>query len=112
MATITAPQKTIPGPHALPLLSWRTNLLKLYREPFTYLRWLHDTYGDVVTLAHGEPSYICAFGPTNNFYLLSNPDLFVPNASVFQKLPKDTALGRLFFYNLSLMTGEHHKQQR
>ena len=50
MATSTVPQQTLPGPSALPLLGNGANLLKLFRDPCTYSRWLHDTYGDVVAM--------------------------------------------------------------
>jgi hypothetical protein len=33
-------------------------MLKLFRDPCTYSRWLHDTYGDVVAMAHGMPMRI------------------------------------------------------
>jgi hypothetical protein len=54
MATSTVPQQTLPGPSALPLLGNGANLLKLFRDPCTYSRWLHDTYGDVVAMAYGQ----------------------------------------------------------
>ena len=56
MATRTVPQRTLPGPSALPLLGRWANMLKLFRDPCTYSRWLHDTYGDVVAMAHGDPA--------------------------------------------------------
>jgi len=87
-------------------------MLKFYRNPFSYLRWLHETYGDIVALAQGDPSYVFAFGPELNYQLLTNPDLFENSAALVARLPKDTALGRMFFNNLSLMTGEKHKQHR
>ena len=112
MATITVPRQTIPGPHALPLLGWRANMLKMFLNPFTYLRHLHEQYGDVVALAQGDPSRVVAFGPALNFQLLSNPDLFETSASAFVKIPKDTPLGRLMLNGLPVMNGEKHKQHR
>ncbi len=112
MATISVPQQTIPGPRALPLLGWRANMVKLYLNPFAYLRQLHNTYGDVVALARGDSSIVLAFGPAMNFRLLANPDLFEVGAEPWIKLPKDTALGRLMRNNLTLMNGEKHKQDR
>lgn len=76
MATITVPQQTIPGPRALPLLGWLANMVKLYLNPFAYLRQLRDTYADVDALARGDSSMVLAFGPAVNFRLLANPDLF------------------------------------
>jgi cytochrome P450 len=112
MATITTTQRTIPGPSALPLVGRWANLLKLFSTPWTYSRWLHDTYGDVVALAHGDPTYVFAFGPAFNFHLLSQPALFEVGKGTILKMPKDTAWGRIQFYNLLNMNGEHHKQQR
>ena len=112
MARITVPQPTIPGPSALPLLGKWANMLKLFRDPCTYSRWLHDTYGDVVAMAHGDPSYVFAFGPALNFHLLSQPALFEVGKGTILKVSKDTAWGRLLFYNLLNMNGEHHKLQR
>ena len=110
-ATIVA-SRTIPGPHALPVLGGQINLLKIFLNPFTYLRQWHDRYGDLVALAQGKPSKVLAFGPALNLQLLSNPDLFETGASTFVKLPEDTALGRLSLNNLTTMNGEKHKQQR
>jgi cytochrome P450 len=87
-------------------------MLKLFRDPCTYSRWLHDTYGDVVTLAHGDPTYIFAFGPALNFHLLSQPTLFEVGKGKILKGTKDTALGRLLLSNLLNMNGEQHKLHR
>ncbi len=117
MATRTVPQRTLPGPSALPLLGSGANMFKLFRDSCTYSRWLHDTYGDVVAMAHGDPAYVFAFGPALNLHLLSQPTLFEvgipPRIGKFLKVPpKDTAWGRLFLHNLLTMNGEHHKRQR
>ncbi len=112
MATRTVSQPTIPGPSALPLLGSWGNMLKLFRDPCTYSRWLHDTYGDVVAMAHGDPAYVFAFGPALNFHLLSQPTLFEAGKQKLYKVPKDTAWGRLLSYNLLNMNGEHHKLHR
>lgn len=112
MTTRTVPQQTLPGPSALPLLGSGANLLKLFRDPCTYSRWLHDTYGDVVAMAQGDPTYVFAFGPALNFQLLSQPALFEAGKGKILKGAKDTALGRLLLYNLLNMNGEHHKLHR
>lgn len=112
MATRTVPQQTIPGPSALPLLGSSANMLKLFRDPCTYSRWLHDTYGDVVAMAQGDPTYVFAFGPALNFQLLSQPTLFEVGKGKILKGTKDTALGRLLLSNLLNMNGEHHKLHR
>jgi cytochrome P450 len=112
MATIMTTKHPIPGPHALPLLDWRANLIKVYMNPFTYLPWLHQTYGDVVALSQGHPRYVCAFGSEMNFRLLANPDLFVTSVAPMIRLQKETAIGRLFYHGLPLQKGERHKQHR
>jgi cytochrome P450 len=111
MATLATTRTSIPGPRGLPLLGGRANLLKLFHNPFAYLCWLYDTYGDVVALAQGDPSYVFAFGPELNHQLLANPDVF-ENGMGLLRLPKDTGLRRLFMNNLAVMNGAHHKQQR
>ncbi len=112
MTTITTAQRTIPGPSALPLVGRWANMLKLFSTPCTYSRWLHDTYGDVVAMKRDDPTYVFAFGPAFNFQLLSQPALFEVGKGKILKMPKDTAWGRLQYYNLLNMNGEHHKQQR
>ncbi|MBJ8009694.1 Cytochrome P450 [Bacillus mycoides] len=103
-------QKSIPGPKSI--FGWRMNMIRFYRSPFMYSRWLHDTYGKVVTLGQGKkPSYVFAFGPELNEQILTNPDLFKVSSSLV-KIPKDSLLGRMFFNNLIMMTGEKHKQHR
>lgn len=112
MTTINATQQIIPGPSTLPIFGRWANMLKLFSTPCTYSRWLHDTYGDVVAMAHGDPKYVFAFGPAYNFHLLSQPALFEAGKGSLLKMPKDTAWGRIQYYNLLNMNGEHHKQQR
>lgn len=112
MATVVAPRQAIPGPHALPLLNWRANMLKLYLSPFKYLSWLHSTYGDLVALAEGNAAYVCAFGPKLNFQLLTDPHTFGTGDSSIIKFRKNTAFGRMMETNLPQMNGEKHKQHR
>jgi cytochrome P450 len=87
-------------------------MLKLYQNPFKYLRWLHDTYGDLVTLAQGNASYVCAFGPALNFQLLTDPHLFGVGDTELVKIRKDTTFGKLMTFNLPQMNGEKHRQHR
>src|SRR5262249_809927 len=60
----------------------------------------------------GDPTYVFAFGPALNFHLLSQPTLFEAGKGTILKMPKDTAWGRIQFYNLLNMNGEHHKLHR
>lgn len=110
----TTTKQAISGPRALPLVSWRAGMVQLYIRPFSYLRHMHDTYGDIVALDRHDPSYLLAFGPEYNFRMLSNPDLFqvMDDNGRLVKIPRGTALARLTFNNLTRMNGEHHRQQR
>ena len=112
MATVTLPTASIPGPRGLPLIGGRMGLLALLTSPFGRLRRLHDAYGDLVALARGDSSFVAAFGPELNHAVLSRPDMFIGQANSLLRLPKDSAMERLFFNNLPTMNGEHHKQQR
>jgi cytochrome P450 len=112
MTTHTLSQRPIPGPRAFPLLGKQANLLRFYRNPFRLLRSLHATYGDVVALAQGDTSFVFAFGPEMNHQLLAQPELFENGTGPLIRLPKNTAVERLFAQNLAVMNGAHHKQQR
>ncbi|SRR5581483_8516357 len=112
MATNAVSQKTLPGPFALPLFGRGANMARMFVDLWTNTRRLHDTYGDVVALAQGDPTYIFAFGPALNFQLLSQPALFLGGKEKIMKGMKDPLLRRLFLPNLLNMNGERHKQQR
>lgn len=112
MTTHTLARHPIPGPRAFPLLGKQANLLRFYRNPFRLLRSLHATYGDVVALAQGDTSFVFAFGPELNHQLLAQPELFENGTGPLLRLPKNTAVERLFAQNLAVMNGAHHKQQR
>lgn len=102
--------KRIPGPRSL--FGWKMNMLRFYRNPFTYSKWLHEEYGKLVALGHGKkPTYVFAFGPEYNQQILSNPDLFQISSSLL-KVPEESLLGKMFYNNLILMTGEKHKKHR
>ncbi|USK33163.1 cytochrome P450 [Bacillus sp. F19] len=103
-------RKSIPGPRSL--FGWKINMLRFYRNPFTYSRWLHDTYGNIVALGQGKkPSYVFAFGPEFNQQILTDPDLFQISSSLLN-VPEESLLGKMFYNNLILMTGEKHKKHR
>jgi cytochrome P450 len=112
MATNTLVQRPIPGPRALPLLGGKVNLLRFFGNPFRMMRRLHGAYGDVAALAHGDLSFVFAFGPALNHQLLAQPELFTVGTGPLIQLPKGTATQRLFTQNLTVMNGAHHKQQR
>ncbi|QBD80850.1 cytochrome P450 [Ktedonosporobacter rubrisoli] len=112
MATGVASQKALPAASALPLVGKWANIFKISNEPCTYSRWLYDTYGSIVSLAPGDPSWVVAFGSEFNFQLLSQPALFELRKGKILNVPEGTSLRRLFITNLLDMNGEHHKQQR
>jgi len=105
-------QQSMPGPSAFPLLGGKANMLKLYSDPYTFLRSMHETYGDIVALTRGDHSNVFVFSPELNLQVLAHPSLFQVDEGTFVKWPKETALGRLMLNNIITMNGEHHKQQR
>ena len=113
MTTTATTHRALPGPRGLPVIGGRAGLLTLFGNPFGHLRRLYATYGDMVALAAGDPSYVVAFGPRLNQQLLAHADVFENSAGpFFARLPKDTALGRLLVNNLPVMNGAPHRQQR
>jgi cytochrome P450 len=112
MAAVPVTPQRVPGPRGLPLLGGRANMLTLLRQPFKYMRHLHDTYGNVVGLAAGDASQVMVFGPAMNFQVLSNPELFHGGTKSFYPTPKGSSMERLSANNLIQMNGEHHMQQR
>jgi hypothetical protein len=99
MTTHTLAQRPIPGPRAFPLLGKQAKMLRFYRNPFRLLRSLHATYGDVVALTQGDPSFVFAFGPELNHQLLAQPELFENGTGPLIRLSKNTAVERLFAQN-------------
>ncbi|MDQ3930389.1 MAG: cytochrome P450, partial [Chloroflexota bacterium] len=109
------PLADVPGPGALPLLGWRSNMLSLLRDPINYMLWLHHTYGDVVALPHGKPRFVFVFSPEYNRQVLSDQMLFyngeVNSPSSPVKLPPGSAAVRLFS-GITTRNGAKHIQQR
>lgn len=113
MTAYTPSARSIPGPRRLSLIGGPAHLLRLYRDPFGFLRQLHATYGEVVALAAGDPSYVFVFGPDLNRQVLAHADRFENTVGpFFARLPRQTTLGRLLVNNLPVMNGDHHHQQR
>ena len=44
---------SVPGRKPVPILGWRGNVLRYFRNPIAYLMDLHQRYGDVVCLVEG-----------------------------------------------------------
>jgi len=78
----------IPGPEPMPILGWRGNLLRHFRNPIRSMREMRERHGDVVCLAKGgnQPlimvppggptSTVFAFGPVSNKAVLGQPNVF------------------------------------
>jgi cytochrome P450 len=112
MTTYALPSTALPGPRGIPVIGARANFLRLYQNPYRYMRQLYETYGDVVGLARGDTSYVFVFGPKLNHDVLANASLYQNGPGPIVRLPKGSVLERLFLNNLAVMNGAHHKQQR
>ncbi len=115
MTAIPLRAAAIPGPREWPGLGWRTHFLPLLRDPLTTMQRLQRRYGDVVALAHGDPSWIFVFAPEDNRQVLSDPAHFyngdVRGANSPLHLPPDSAALRLFA-GLTVMNGAEHLAAR
>lgn len=102
-----------PGPHPIPLLGSRGNLLLFMRNPIEYMLNLSRKYGEVVSLTRRTTEYVFAFSPEYNQQVLSNTSLFhnLDASSSPLRIPKNSALSRLFA-GLTQMNGVRHKHQR
>lgn len=82
----------IPGPKPVPLLGWRANVLRHFRNPLAAMVEMRQKWGDVVCLVRGgnEPlvlrpldhpsSTVFAFGAENNRQVLTQPNVFESDA--------------------------------
>ncbi|UHA73738.1 cytochrome P450 [Paenibacillus sp. 481] len=102
----------IPGPRGWPLLGWRGNTLRFFRQPFSYSQHLYHTYGEIVSLARGSTASLFAFGPEMNNQIFTNPALYEVRPNKLFRVPPNTPLGKITRNNLLMMNGEKHKQQR
>lgn len=108
----------LPGPAPTPVLGWRGNLVRFFRDPIDYLDGLAGGgHGDLVTFARGmdrgllrpgksSPGAVLALGPSHNQTVLTRP-AFAP----LLLAPKTPSLARLQS-GLLWMHGDKHKQQR
>ena len=108
----TLPTK-IPGPRPVPLLGRYSNLIPFVHNPVAYMRYLYQTYGEIVALARGMPEFIFVFGPEYNQQVLGNTALFYARDtnSLPVQMPANSSLVRLFA-GLHQMNGAKHEQQR
>jgi cytochrome P450 len=101
----------IPGPRAMPLLGWRGNYVRYFRNPIVSIQKLHETYGSVVAFLENEPEWVFAFGPDHNRQLLTNADLFSVKL-LFLPTPEDSAIRRLCAGLLNMDGDLHHRQRQ
>lgn len=110
MATAMLASPVVPGPPPLPMVGWRGNLVRFFRDPVAYLRTVHRAYGDVAALVEGDSRRLFVFGPEYNEQLLRNTAAF-HRVGFTVDGPEDSALHRLGF-GLVSMNAELHREQR
>lgn len=114
MAAGTISATTIPGPAALPGVGGTINSVRVARDPMVGLQRLYDRYGPVASVARGQTRTVCVFSPELNRQVLSADDGFhTIDANSFPvRLPKGSAIERLWDNGLLQQNGLRHKQQR
>lgn len=110
MATITLSTPKIPGPPGLPLMGWRSNIMRLFEFPSRYLRTIHQNYGEVVGITDNDTSFVFAFHPDHNRQILTDTDTFWTRDE-FIRIPPNSALKRVGA-GLFSMNGDKHKVHR
>lgn len=106
----TATDAHIPGPRPMRIAGRLGNTVRFFRDPFSYLRAIHQAYGPIAAFIENTPHWVFALGPEYNRYLLTNPDIFYSNLA-FLSAPPDSALQHLTAGLLS-MNGDQHKCHR
>jgi cytochrome P450 len=103
-----------PGPTQWPVVGIYARILSFLGDPAPYLRWLHQTYGDLVYFGHAAYPIVFAFSPQFIQPLLSDPTIFYnPGAEAGPiRIPPNTPMARIISGALSQMNGPRHKQQR
>lgn len=103
----------ISGPDALPLLSWRGNLLRFAHKPVFFMDKLHQEYGKIVTAARETNKVIFVFGPEYNQQILKNPEQYHSYDLRTSPLPfpQESELMKMNT-GLSLLNGQSHKRIR
>lgn len=108
---MTVSNPPIPGLPAIPLLGRVLGLLRLFRDPLRTLPRLYREYGEVAALNRGDPSLVCAFGPTYNQQIIPHARDFEHVGEMPLRIPKNSALARMQI-NLTTHNGEGHRRQR
>jgi cytochrome P450 len=102
-----------PGPRGLPFLGGRANFLRFLYDPIAFMRRLRASYGDVVSLARGDPGYVFVFGAEHNQAILSKPHVFrnLDVSNIPLRIAPGSPLSRLF-NGLIQMNGPEHDSLR
>ena len=95
----------------MPLLGTMGSVLRFFGDPVGTLLSLQRRFGDLATLADGDPAMIVALHPDHNRQILSDPRLFFNFAQAPLPVPKGSAPERLLDA-LTSMNGDRHKQHR
>jgi len=114
------PESEIPGPPPAPIVGWRGNALRFFRNPVDHMSELHRRYGKVVRLAQGgnkalffrsqrpRISTYFAFGPECTRQILTDLETYQTRRPPGPDTPTyDRLSTNMFFIN-----GERHRQQR
>ncbi|HKT00330.1 MAG TPA: cytochrome P450 [Rugosimonospora sp.] len=107
------PVPEIPGPRAMPVLGHRGNFARFAFDAVSYLRRLHERYGEIASLVRGRGDYVFVFSPRYNQVVLSDPALYenLDAASSPVRMAADSPLRRLYA-GLTNMNGAQHRRQR
>lgn len=117
--TSASPLGTLPGPAPMPLLGWRGNMVRFFRDPIGYMAPLPQAHGPLVSFARGgtgpvlireaKRGSVFAFGPACAQAVWSQMGSFhstrvpgPPESRPFQRLTS----------GLFSMNDDRHRQQR
>jgi cytochrome P450 len=105
---------TIPGPAGLPGVGGRINGVRVARDPMVALHRLYQQYGPVASVARGHTRMVCVFSPDLNRQVLGAAEGFntIDSSSFPVRLPKGSAIERMWDNGLLQQNGPRHKQQR
>lgn len=105
------PASKLPGLKPRPFMGGQMNLLRFFSNPIKILQTIYHQHGLIGAITAGDPSFVCAFGPTYNQQFLPDAKNFYHAVEVPFKLPPDSAAEH-FNHNLTVMNGDLHRQQR
>ncbi|GAA5179065.1 hypothetical protein GCM10023322_07910 [Rugosimonospora acidiphila] len=97
----------------MPVIGHRGNFARFAFDAVTYLRRLHEQYGEIASLVRGRGDYVFVFSPRYNQIVLTEPALYenLDAASSPVRMGEDSSLRRLYA-GLTNMNGAQHRRQR